>query len=50
MFPFRFNGVVQDMFDYGERVMADRRANPREDLLTVIAESKVGNEMFPQSI
>lgn len=48
MFPFRFNGVVRDMFDYGERVMADRRANPREDLLTVIAESKVGNEMFPQ--
>ena len=48
MFPFRFDGVVKDMFDYGERVMADRRKNPRKDLLTIIAESKVGNEIFPQ--
>ena len=48
MFPFRFNPVVNDMFAYGERVMADRRVNPREDLLTVIAQSKMGGELLPQ--
>jgi cytochrome P450 len=48
MFPLRFNPVVNDMFAYGERVMADRRANPREDLLTAIAQSKLGGELLPQ--
>ena len=48
MFPFRFNSVVEDMFAYGELVMADRRAQPREDLLTVIARSKLGGELLPQ--
>ena len=48
MFPFRFNPVVNDMFVYGERVMADRRINPREDLLTAIAKSKLGGELLPQ--
>ena len=28
--------------------MADRRANPREDLLTVIAHSKLDDELLPQ--
>ena len=49
MFPFRFNSVVEDMFAYGERVMADRRAQPREDLLTVIARSKLGDELLPRN-
>ncbi|NCF76276.1 MAG: cytochrome P450 [Proteobacteria bacterium] len=48
MFPLRFNRVVTDMFAYGERVMADRRANPREDLLTIIAQSKLNGELLPQ--
>jgi cytochrome P450 len=48
LFPFRFNPVVNDMFAYGERVMANRRANPREDLLTAIAQSKLGGELLPQ--
>jgi cytochrome P450 len=48
MFPFRFNPIVNDMFAYGEEVMADRRANPREDLLTVIAQSKLDGELLPQ--
>lgn len=48
MLPFRFNSVVEDMFAYGARVMADRRANPREDLLTVIAHSQLDNEQLPQ--
>ena len=48
MFPFRFKSVVENMFSYGERVMADRRSHPREDLLTVIAQSKLGGELLPQ--
>ena len=48
MFPFRFNRMVNDMFAYGARVMADRRANPRQDLLTVIAHSKIDNEELQQ--
>jgi cytochrome P450 len=48
LFPFRFNPAVNDMFAYGERIMADRRANPREDLLTVIAQSKLEGELLPQ--
>jgi hypothetical protein len=48
LFPFRFNKVVEEMFAYGARVMADRRAHPREDLLTVIAHSKLDGEDLPQ--
>jgi cytochrome P450 len=48
LFPFRFKKVVEEMFDYGARVMADRRLNPRNDLLTVIAHSKLENEDLPQ--
>ena len=48
LLPFRFNRVVDDMFAYGEQIMADRRANPREDLLTIIAQSTMGNELMPQ--
>ena len=48
MFPFRFKKVVQEMFAYGATVMADRRANPREDLLTAIAHSKLDGEELPQ--
>ena len=48
MFPFRFNPVLKDMFGYGQRVMAERRMNPREDLLTAIAQSKLDGELLPQ--
>ena len=48
MFPFRFNPVLKDMFAYGERVMAERRARPREDLLTAIARSELEGELLPQ--
>jgi len=48
LFPLRFNGVVKNMFEYGERVMADRRRNPREDLLTVIAQSQLEGELLSQ--
>ncbi|MEM1231336.1 MAG: cytochrome P450 [Pseudomonadota bacterium] len=48
MFPFRFNRVVEEMFAYGEAVMADRRARPRQDLLTVIAQSELDGEPLSQ--
>ena len=48
LFPLRFKKVVEEMFAYGARVMADRRENPREDLLTVIAHSKLDDELLPQ--
>ncbi|MDW3097378.1 MAG: cytochrome P450 [Alphaproteobacteria bacterium] len=48
LFPFRFFKAVEDMFAYGEAIMADRRANPREDLLTAIAKTKLSDEELPQ--
>jgi len=48
LFPFRFFKAVNDMFAYGEAVMADRRKNPREDLLTLIAQSKLEGEDLQQ--
>ncbi len=48
LFPLRFKSVVRDMFAYGERVMADRRRHPREDLLTAIAQSTLEGELLPQ--
>ena len=48
LFPFRFFKAVDDMFAYGEAVMADRRKNPREDLLTVIAQAKLDGEEMSQ--
>lgn len=48
LFIPRYVKNVSEMFAYGQRVMADRRANPREDLLTVIAQSTLGGEALPQ--
>jgi cytochrome P450 len=48
LLPLRFKSVVNDMFAYGERVMADRRQRPRDDLLTAIAQSTMGGELLPQ--
>lgn len=48
LFPLRFKKVVEEMFAYGASVMADRRTNPRDDLLTVIAHSKLDDEQLPQ--
>lgn len=48
LFPLRFFKNVEEMFAYGKAVMADRRANPRDDLLSAIANSTVGNELLPQ--
>ena len=48
LFPLRFNKVVDEMFVFGEKVMAERRRSPREDLLSIIAQTKVENELLPQ--
>lgn len=48
LFPVRFFKAIDEMFAYGKAVMADRRANPREDLLSAIANSTMGNELLPQ--
>ncbi len=48
LFIPRYIKNVSEMFAYGERVMADRRANPRDDLLTVIAQSTLDGEPLGQ--
>jgi cytochrome P450 len=48
LFIPRYIKNVNAMFEYGRKVMADRRANPRDDLLTVIAQSTLGGEALPQ--
>ena len=48
LFPYNFFKAVNEMFAYGEEVMADRRKNPRKDLLTAIANSTIGNEPLQQ--
>ncbi|MGC6472147.1 MAG: cytochrome P450 [Parvibaculales bacterium] len=44
---FLFN--VRQMFKYGERVLADRRKNPRDDLLTCIAHAEIGDQPLSQA-
>ena len=48
LFLPRYVKNVKEMFAYGERVMADRRANPRDDLLTVIAQAQLEGKLLPQ--
>ena len=48
LFPLRFVKTIEEMFAYGKQVMADRRANPRDDLLSAIANSEVDGEPLPQ--
>lgn len=40
-FPFLFDRNVQDMFEYGKRILEDRRRNPRHDLLSAIAAAEL---------
>ena len=48
LFPFRFKGMIDDMFRYGEAVMADRIARPRQDLLTTIANATIDGRPMSQ--
>lgn len=49
LFIPRYIKNVSEMFEYGERVMADRRSKPRDDLLTAIAHSTLGGEPLSQA-
>jgi cytochrome P450 len=47
--PAFFMAFVQnvlEMFEYGKRVMAERRARPREDLLSAIANARIDGELL----
>lgn len=40
--------AFQAFFDYSEHLLADRRANPREDLATVIAHAQIDGQPMPR--
>lgn len=42
-----FNTNVEDMFAYGREMMFRRRAEPRDDMLSAIANAKVDGELLP---
>ncbi len=42
-----FNTNVSDMFDYGRDMMAKRRAEPRDDLMSAIANAEIDGERLP---
>jgi cytochrome P450 len=42
-----FNANVADMFAYGREMLAKRRAEPRDDLLSAIANAEVDGERLP---
>src|SRR5258708_27919588 len=48
MFPARIQGDVNDFGAYLGKLSADRRANPRDDLATVIANGKINGEYLPE--
>jgi cytochrome P450 len=38
---------VLEMFEFGQAVLKDRRANPRDDLLSAIANARIDGELLP---
>lgn len=42
-----FLSEVQALFDYGQAILQDRRANPREDLLSAIANVEIDGAKLP---
>jgi cytochrome P450 len=45
----QFQAAFADFFAYFDRFTEDRRTNPRDDLMSVIANAKVGGEFLPQA-
>lgn len=43
-----FFANMQEMFDYGREALNDRRAAPRDDLLSSIANAEVDGELLPE--
>jgi len=48
LFFAKFLWNVRQMFRYGEKVLNDRRKNPRADLLTAIAQAEIEGEKLSQ--
>lgn len=48
-FFVKFLWNIRQMFNYGEKILIDRRKNPRDDLLTVIANSELDGAPMEQS-
>lgn len=49
IFLAKFMWNVRSMFRFGERILADRRKNPRNDLLTAIVQAEIDDEPLSQS-
>jgi hypothetical protein len=46
--PMQFAAAFMEMFSYGNTIAEDRRANPRDDLVSVIANAEVEGERLTQ--
>jgi cytochrome P450 len=46
--PLQFAAAFMEMFSYGNTIAEDRRANPRDDLVSVIANAEVDGERLSQ--
>ena len=46
--PLQFAAAFMEMFSYGNNIAEDRRANPRDDLVSVIANAEVEGERLTQ--
>ena len=46
--PLQFAAAFMEMFSYGNNIAEDRRANPRDDLVSVIANAEVDGERLTQ--
>lgn len=42
-----FTNMVEEMFSYGRHILEERRKNPKEDLLSVIANIEIEGEKLP---
>ena len=49
LFFLKFLWNIRQMFNYGEKVLLNRRKNPRDDLLTVIANAQLDGEPMQES-
>ena len=49
LFVMKFMWNIRQMFRFGQKILEDRRKNPRDDLLTVIATTEVDGEPMDQS-
>jgi cytochrome P450 len=43
-----FQSIVGEMFEYGRKILLERRKNPKNDLLTVIANIEIDGKKLPE--